>query len=83
MKHQSLWFDTDEPPARYPSLEGERRVDVAVVGAGITGMSAALRLARAGRSVAVLDQHAVAGGTTGHSTAKITSRHGWSTSRCG
>ena len=76
MKHQSLWFDTDEPPARYPALEGERRVDVAVVGAGITGMTAALLLARAGRSVAVLDQHAVAGGTTGHSTAKITSQHG-------
>ena len=50
MKHQSLWFDTDEPPARYPALEGERRVDVAVVGAGITGMTAALLLARAGRS---------------------------------
>ena len=76
MKHQSLWFDTDEPPARYPALEGERRVDVAVVGAGITGMTAALLLARAGRSVAVLDQYAVAGGTTGHSTAKITSQHG-------
>jgi glycine/D-amino acid oxidase-like deaminating enzyme/nitrite reductase/ring-hydroxylating ferredoxin subunit len=76
VKHQSLWFDVDEPPARYPALEGERRVDVAVVGAGITGMTAALLLARAGRSVAVLDQHSVAGGTTGHSTAKITSQHG-------
>jgi glycine/D-amino acid oxidase-like deaminating enzyme/nitrite reductase/ring-hydroxylating ferredoxin subunit len=75
VKHQSLWFDVDEPPARYPALEGERRVDVAVVGAGITGMTAALLLARAGRSVAVLDQHSVAGGTTGHSTAKITSQH--------
>jgi glycine/D-amino acid oxidase-like deaminating enzyme/nitrite reductase/ring-hydroxylating ferredoxin subunit len=76
LKHQSLWFDTDAPPPRYPALEGERRVDVAVVGAGITGMTAALLLARAGRSVAVLDQHAVASGTTGHSTAKITSQHG-------
>jgi glycine/D-amino acid oxidase-like deaminating enzyme/nitrite reductase/ring-hydroxylating ferredoxin subunit len=76
LKHQSLWFDTDAPPTGYPTLEGERRVDVAVVGAGITGMTAALLLARAGRSVAVLDQHAIAGGTTGHSTAKITSQHG-------
>jgi glycine/D-amino acid oxidase-like deaminating enzyme len=50
---------------RYPALGGERRVDVAVVGAGITGMTAALLLARAGRSVAVLDQDVVAGGTTG------------------
>ncbi|HEX5617578.1 MAG TPA: FAD-dependent oxidoreductase [Solirubrobacteraceae bacterium] len=76
MKHESLWFDTGEPPTGYPALDGERRVDVAVVGAGITGMTAALLLARAGRRVAVLDQHAIAGGTTGHSTAKITSQHG-------
>jgi glycine/D-amino acid oxidase-like deaminating enzyme/nitrite reductase/ring-hydroxylating ferredoxin subunit len=76
LKHNSLWFDTDEPPAGYPALQGERRVDVAVVGAGITGMTTAVLLARAGRSVAVLDQHAIAAGTTGHSTAKITSQHG-------
>ena len=76
MKHLSLWFDTAEPPLSYPPLDGERRVDVAVVGAGITGMTAALLLARAGRSVAVIDQHVVAGGSTGHSTAKVTSQHG-------
>ena len=72
----SLWLDTTEPRAEYPPLDGDRRVDVAVVGAGITGMTAALLLARAGRSVAVVDQHVVAGGTTGHSTAKVTSQHG-------
>jgi glycine/D-amino acid oxidase-like deaminating enzyme/nitrite reductase/ring-hydroxylating ferredoxin subunit len=73
---RSLWFDTTEPRDERPPLDGDRRVDVAVVGAGITGMTAALLLARAGRSVAVVDQHVVAGGTTGHSTAKITSQHG-------
>ena len=75
-KHASLWLDTSERAAEYPPLDGELRVDVAVVGAGITGMTAALLLARAGRSVAVIDQHVVAGGTTGHSTAKVTSQHG-------
>lgn len=65
MKHRSLWFDTGEQPAAYPALEGERRVDVAVVGAGITGMTVALLLARAGRSVAVLDQDAVVAGPRG------------------
>jgi glycine/D-amino acid oxidase-like deaminating enzyme/nitrite reductase/ring-hydroxylating ferredoxin subunit len=74
--HRSLWLDTAGPEPEYPPLDGERRVDVAVVGAGITGMTAALVLARAGRSVAVVDQGAVAGGTTGHSTAKVTSQHG-------
>jgi glycine/D-amino acid oxidase-like deaminating enzyme/nitrite reductase/ring-hydroxylating ferredoxin subunit len=76
LNHRSLWFDTGEPPSAYPALDGERRADVAVIGAGITGMTAALLLARAGRSVVVIDQHVVAGGTTGHSTAKVTSQHG-------
>ena len=75
-KHRSLWLDTTEPPPEHPPLDGDRRVDVAVVGAGITGITAALLLTRAGRSVAVVDQHVVAGGTTGHSTAKVTSQHG-------
>jgi glycine/D-amino acid oxidase-like deaminating enzyme/nitrite reductase/ring-hydroxylating ferredoxin subunit len=74
--HRSLWLDTTEPRAERPPLDGERRVDVAVVGAGITGITAALLLARAGRSVVVVDQHVVGGGTTGHSTAKVTSQHG-------
>jgi hypothetical protein len=47
LNHRSLWFDTDEPPAAYPALEGDRRVDVAVLGARITGMTARLLLARA------------------------------------
>jgi glycine/D-amino acid oxidase-like deaminating enzyme/nitrite reductase/ring-hydroxylating ferredoxin subunit len=75
-KHASLWLDTSEPHAGYPPLDGERRVDVAVIGAGITGITAALLLARERRSVAVVDQHVVAGGTTGHSSAKVTSQHG-------
>ena len=75
-RHVSLWLDASGPRTGYPPLDGDRRVEVAVVGAGITGLTAALLLARAGRSVAVVDQHVVGGGTTGHSTAKVTSQHG-------
>jgi glycine/D-amino acid oxidase-like deaminating enzyme/nitrite reductase/ring-hydroxylating ferredoxin subunit len=75
-EHRSLWLDTSGPQPEHPPLGGDHHADVAVIGAGITGMTAALLLARAGRSVAVVDQHVVAGGTTGHSTAKITSQHG-------
>jgi glycine/D-amino acid oxidase-like deaminating enzyme/nitrite reductase/ring-hydroxylating ferredoxin subunit len=75
-RHLSLWLDTTEPRPEHPPLDGDTHVDVAVVGGGITGMTAALMLARAGRTVAVVDQHVVAGGTTGHSTAKVTSQHG-------
>jgi glycine/D-amino acid oxidase-like deaminating enzyme len=41
------------------------RVDVAIVGAGVTGCSAALRLAEAGRRVRVYDQRGVAEGASG------------------
>src|SRR5215216_3493771 len=74
-RHGSLWLG-HAPATRFPRFEGDGRYDVAVIGGGITGVTAALLLARAGRSVALVDQHLIAGGTTGHSTAKVTSQHG-------
>jgi glycine/D-amino acid oxidase-like deaminating enzyme len=46
-----------------------------VVGAGITGLTCALLLARAGKAVCVIEQGLVAAGTSGHITAKVTSQH--------
>lgn len=57
---------TFQPPARDVS------VDVAVVGAGITGVTAAALLKQRGYSVAVLDRDRVGGGDTGHTTAHVT-----------
>lgn len=48
-----------------PSLVGEARFDVAVIGAGFTGLSAGLRLARQGASVCVLDAGRVGWGASG------------------
>jgi len=48
-----------------PLSRDNERVDVAVVGAGVTGCSAALRLAEAGRRVRVYDRRAVAEGASG------------------
>src|SRR5918997_1068083 len=73
-RHRSIWLD-QAPETSYPRLENDRRYDVAVVGGGITGVTTALLLAREGRSVGLVDQHVIAGGTTGHSTAKVTSQH--------
>jgi glycine/D-amino acid oxidase-like deaminating enzyme/nitrite reductase/ring-hydroxylating ferredoxin subunit len=74
-RHTSLWL-ADETATSYPSLQGSHRCDVAVIGAGITGLTSALLLAREGRSVALLDQGRIGTGVTGHTTAKVTSQHG-------
>lgn len=71
---QSLWMATSAAPER-PSFAGEDRVDVAVVGAGITGLTTAVLLTQAGMRVAVLDMGAVGQGVTGFTTAKISSLH--------
>ncbi|WP_172327706.1 FAD-binding oxidoreductase [Mangrovicoccus sp. HB161399] len=48
-----------------PPLEGEAQAEAVVVGAGYTGLSAALHLARAGMDVAVLDRHGPGWGASG------------------
>jgi glycine/D-amino acid oxidase-like deaminating enzyme/nitrite reductase/ring-hydroxylating ferredoxin subunit len=70
--HRTLWWDTVKGAEEYPPLTGDQRVDVAVVGAGITGLTAARLLVREGKRVAVLDQGRVGSGTTGGTTAHVT-----------
>ena len=51
-------------------------MDACVVGAGISGLSAAFELSRSGASVAVLEARHVAAGASGYNTAKLSSLHG-------
>src|SRR6185437_15240369 len=57
------WLEDDAVPRASPRHEGT--VDVAIVGAGVTGCAAALRLAEAGLRVRVHDARAVAEGASG------------------
>lgn len=66
----SLWIDTS-PATDYPDLRGEEEADVAIVGAGITGITAAWLLAKAGRSVVLVERGRIAMSETGHTTAHI------------
>jgi glycine/D-amino acid oxidase-like deaminating enzyme/nitrite reductase/ring-hydroxylating ferredoxin subunit len=70
----SYWLDT-APGAPHPALAEDLEVDVAVIGGGVAGLSTAYELARAGRSVAVLEAGRIAGGVTGRTTAKLTAQH--------
>ncbi|WP_238439431.1 FAD-dependent oxidoreductase [Microbacterium sp. JZ31] len=66
---RSLWHATSpliEVDTTLPS-----KVDVVVVGAGLAGLSTAAILARAGRSVAVLEAREVGAVATGNTTAKL------------
>src|SRR5918998_4195555 len=73
-KPASLWVETS-PPTSYPALEEDVSADVAVLGAGIAGLTTALLLARSGASVALVDAGKVGHGVSGYSTAKVTSLH--------
>ncbi|WP_425404135.1 NAD(P)/FAD-dependent oxidoreductase [Hwanghaeella sp.] len=57
----------------HPALQGDIDVDVCVVGAGYTGLSAALDLALAGYSVAVLEANVVGYGASGRNGGQICS----------
>lgn len=71
---ESFWrAEVDFP--EFPSLQEDLSVDVVIVGAGITGITAAYLLAEEGLEVVVLEAGKVLNGTTGHTTAKITAQH--------
>ena len=65
------WPDDARPPV-FPRIERDLEVDTIVVGGGITGLTAAYLLKRAGRSVAVLERGRCARVDTGHTTAHLT-----------
>lgn len=70
----SLWSATT-PETGYPVLQGEVNVDVAIVGGGLAGVSAAHYLKHEGKSVAVIEALTIGQGVTGNTTAKVTSLH--------
>ncbi len=74
-KPTSYWVDST-PETTYPQLDRDLNVDVAVVGAGMVGITAALLLLRQGANVALLEHGRVAGGVTAYTTAKVSSAHG-------
>ena len=71
---ESLWL-AGKPPEPRPAYSGSDRVEVAVVGGGVVGVTAALALAEAGTAVTLVEARRISGGVTGHSTAKVSALH--------
>lgn len=65
------WIDSVSLP-RFPQLDRDVSVDVIVVGAGITGITAAYLAKRAGKTVALIERESCASVDTGHTTAHLT-----------
>ncbi|MFC3885400.1 FAD-dependent oxidoreductase [Bacillus songklensis] len=68
------WRNSVSLPS-FPKLNENIRVDIAIVGGGITGITTAYLLAKEGMKVAVIEAGSILNGTTGHTTAKITAQH--------
>ncbi len=65
-----LWQQTSDSPA-YPTLAKDLVCDLAIVGAGIAGLTTAYVAAKAGLSVVVLEADAVGAGETGRTSAHL------------
>ena len=65
------WIESTPMP-RFEKLSRDHRVDVAIIGGGITGLTAAYLLTAVGKSVAVLERTRCALVDTGHTTAHLT-----------
>ena len=72
LTHPPSWYaETASVPPPRPPLDGDRRCHVCVVGAGYTGLSAALTLAEAGADVIVLEAQRAGFGASGRNGGQV------------
>lgn len=71
-EHTGSWYAATRTNATdYPALRGEHRCDVAVVGAGFSGVSASLFLAERGYDVALIEANRVGWGASGRNGGQL------------
>ena len=67
----SYYAATAHIPSERPLLDGDIRADVAIVGAGYTGLSTALHAAEKGLDVVVIDAHRAGFGASGRNGGQV------------
>jgi glycine/D-amino acid oxidase-like deaminating enzyme len=65
------FWRTSQYPS-FPPVSSDLKVDVVIIGGGITGITAAYQLKKKGLKVCVIERGRIAGGETGHTTAHLT-----------
>jgi gamma-glutamylputrescine oxidase len=68
---RSLYAATADLELRFPSLDQATKADVAIIGGGYTGLSAALHLAEAGINVTLLESHRIGWGASGRNGGQL------------
>jgi len=71
MDTTSLWEAISTRLSAYQELSKNIEVDVAIIGGGITGITAASHLIKAGKTVAIIEADKIGGVTTGYSTGNL------------
>jgi len=73
-QHAQSWYaDTAVIPAQRVALKGSHKADVCIIGAGYTGLTAALRIAQKGYKVIVLEAHRAGFGASGRNGGQVSS----------
>ncbi|MGU7775731.1 NAD(P)/FAD-dependent oxidoreductase [Burkholderia sp. MR1-5-21] len=68
---QSLWAEAAVPAPAMAPLTGNNNADVVIIGAGFTGLSAAIHLAEAGLTCVVLDAAEPGWGASGRNNGQV------------
>lgn len=71
LREECLWETLTPHRPEAPALKGEIKADVCVIGAGITGLSAAIHLLEQGKSVVVVEAHRTGQGGSGRNVGLV------------
>lgn len=71
VKDQVLWSKLVDDVPQYTNIQNDKNVDVCVIGAGFTGLSAAIHLAEKGYRVAVLEANCIGAGGSGRNVGLV------------
>ncbi|MEM6307660.1 MAG: FAD-binding oxidoreductase [Pseudomonadota bacterium] len=81
-RYPPSWYaDSTEKPQPRKHLSGRAKADICIIGAGYTGLSAALHLAQSGLNVIVLEAHRTGFGASGRNGGQVGTGLNWPQSK--